>query len=271
VKLPRLRGSIQSQSPSTNAVHSAPTSGNSFIPLGSTAEPVNRGPDSILDEDETVVPRDSRLIQDAQGNLMFIGDCAPLSFLQTVRHMVTTFVDANAFVTQIGHDAMLEQTDVTTVPLHLGADTESLPHARVEAALSAFLAVTSGLLDLGIADDFRAQTNQLSSEQLTRNDVQSAVNLIILAIGMQSSDPELASTYYHRARNTAFGHLTFDTSPLTVQAFLLIAIYMLRSCQPNGAFLYFSLAARASYSIGMHRTEVNARFGERAQRQRERL
>lgn len=103
------------------------------------------------------------------------------------------------------------------------------------------------------------------------DDVNSAIHFLVLAIGLQSVDGGLAHHYFVRARELALLHLTNDTSPSTVKAFLLVSVYMLRGCQTNGAFLYFGLAARASLSVGMHRTEINARFGNRAKMSRERL
>lgn len=199
---------------------------------------------------------------------MFIGDCAPLSFLQSVRHLVTAFVGSDGFASQLGYDALLEQTDIETSEESLAS---LLSQSLVDSAISAYADATCGLLDIGHPKELRQQIKQWTSQEHILDDVFSAVNCLILAIGLQSSNEQLASQYYHRARSIALRRLTFDTSPLTVQAFLLIAVYMLRNCQPNGSFLYFSLAARASYSIGMHRTEVNARLGRYAQRQRERL
>ena len=46
------------------------------------------------DHRDTAVPLEARLLRDAQGKVIFIGDCAPISFLQTVRHLVATEEDA---------------------------------------------------------------------------------------------------------------------------------------------------------------------------------
>ena len=66
-------------------------------------------------------------------------------------------------------------------------------------------------------------------------------------------------------------HLTASMNVSTVQGFALVAVYMLRAFQPNGAYLYFSLAARTAYAIGLHRTEVNASFGEAVRATRDRI
>jgi hypothetical protein len=84
-------------------------------------------------------------------------------------------------------------------------------------------------------------------------------------------DEELAQDYFEYARDKAFTNLSGNLSVSTVQAFTLTTLYMLCSCQINGAFLFFGIAVRAAYSIGIHRTEVNARFGPDVHRQRDRL
>lgn len=48
-------------------------------------------------QEYTVVPLEARLLRDAHGKVIFIGDCAPLSFLQTVRHLIASEVDPDGF------------------------------------------------------------------------------------------------------------------------------------------------------------------------------
>lgn len=48
-------------------------------------------------QEDTAVPLEARLLRDAQGKVIFIGDCAPLSFLQTVRHLIASEVDPDGF------------------------------------------------------------------------------------------------------------------------------------------------------------------------------
>jgi hypothetical protein len=200
---------------------------------------------------------------------MFIGDSAPLSFLQSVRHFIITHVSSDGFAAQSGCDALLEQSD-TFASYDEDIFERLSSSSLIDSATTMFCSVTSAMVDVGSHDELKQQIDDWIMRGRS-NDISSAVNYLIVAIGVQTSDDELATNCYHRARNIALGRLTFDTSPLTVQAFLLIAVYMLRSCQSNGSFMYFGLAARASYSIGMHRAQVNARLGETAQGERERL
>ncbi|KAI8952152.1 hypothetical protein F4801DRAFT_242360 [Xylaria longipes] len=81
----------------------------------------------------------------------------------------------------------------------------------------------------------------------------------------------MATTYFLRGKHLALSALGGNLSVGTVQSFLLTTLYMLRSCQINGAYLFFGIAARAAYAIGLHRTEVNSRFGPAIHTRRDRL
>ena len=222
-----------------------------------------------MDDDETMVPRDSGLLQDSHGTLMFVGDVAPMSHLQSVRHFLTALAGSDGFPSGLSCDSLLEQTNPVT-----GNDTSfswPIASSTVDAAVHAFSDATHGVLDIGGPNQLGQQIKHWMSDHPVAHNVGSAANYLILAIGLQHSDEQLANTYYCKARDITMARLTFDTNPLTVQSLLLIAIYMLRGCQPNGSYIYFGLACRVSYSIGMHRTEVNARYGKDVQAQRERL
>jgi hypothetical protein len=58
------------------------------------------------DHRDTAVPLEARLLRDAQGKVIFIGDCAPISFLQTVRHLIAT--GAEALPLQASRDSFVE-------------------------------------------------------------------------------------------------------------------------------------------------------------------
>jgi hypothetical protein len=69
--------------------------------------------------------------------------------------------------------------------------------------------------------------------------VASAVNYLVLAIGSQSEDEQMATRYFLRGKHLALAALAGNLSLGTVQSFLLTTLYMLRSCQINAAFLFF--------------------------------
>uniref|UniRef100_A0A0B7JQA1 Zn(2)-C6 fungal-type domain-containing protein n=1 Tax=Bionectria ochroleuca TaxID=29856 RepID=A0A0B7JQA1_BIOOC len=196
----------------------------------STTQAVMDGPVDDADGD-TEVPREARLLCDAEGKLIFIGDCAPLSFFQSVRQLVTNRVGPNAFAPE----------------------------------------TSRGLVDL--FDEARLVEDLLlwaNIEQKPHN-LTSILNYLVLAIGRLKHDQQSAQVYFEYARDEAWKSLNGKLGVGTIQAFILITVYMLCSCQINSAFLVFGVAVRAAHSIGVHRTEVNARFGPEIHRQRDRL
>lgn len=228
-------------------------------------------------EDDTEVPREARLLCDAQGKLIFIGDCAPLSFFQSVRQLVTTRVGQHAFAPESSRYSVLENVPAgyssrgrasngSTGPPDVSAAT-----VNIERALASYLASTTSLVDL--FDNSRLLDDVLLWASLDHksDDLASVVNYLVLAIGCLKDNEPLSQEYFEYARGKAYSTLTSNLSVGTIQAFILITVYMLCSCQINGAFLFFGVAARAAYAIGVHRTEVNARFGPDVHRQRDRL
>lgn len=77
------------------------------------------------------------------------------------------------------------------------------------------------------------------SQNQEPQDIASAVNYLVLAIGAQTESQDLAAQYFHYAKTLALLSLDGNLGVGTVQAFALITLYMLRACQINGAFLFF--------------------------------
>ncbi|KAI1460042.1 hypothetical protein F4805DRAFT_13384 [Annulohypoxylon moriforme] len=223
----------------------------------------------ISAEEEADVPREARLLCDARGKLTFVGDCAPLSLYQTVRQIVASRVDPDAFTPQTSRVSMLE--NASSDPLLLGNEKPYVDPADVHELVSIFISVTSGLVDLFDKTQLEDNISVWVSQKEGPKDAASAVNYLILAIGSQSVDEGSAARYFQYAKTLALSCLGGDLGTETVQAFALITLYMLRACQINGAFLFFGIAARAAYSIGLHRTEVNSRFGPELHIRRDRL
>ncbi|KAI7201504.1 putative MFS transporter [Hortaea werneckii] len=220
-------------------------------------------------EEETEVPREARLLRDAQGKLVFIGDCAPLSFYQSVRQLVITRVDSNAFANQTSQLSVLENVGKTTSQGRNGmapyVDTPLVPYN-----VGQYLNATASLVDLFDRDTLVEEIAKWAAGSQRRGPV-SIVNYLILAIGAQETDSSLSQSFFEYAREQALTSLSGDPGISTVQASILITLYMLRSSQMNGAFVFFGLGVRIAYSIGVHRTEVNARFGLEMGSQRDKL
>jgi hypothetical protein len=217
---------------------------------------------------DTVVPLEGRILRDAQGKVIFIGDCAPLSFLQTVRHLISSEIGSETFATQAARASINEiaRPDLSTSqPQPVPTDASQL-----KSLVQDFVAVTSGLADLfdyeELQRDIKAWVQNTAADR--PNDSADAVFFLVIAIGSQEDDTDRADNWFDHARNLLLKHMCNSMNVATVQGFTLVAVYMLRAFQPNGAYLYFSLAARTAYAIGIHRTEVNASFGSAKRRDR---
>lgn len=217
---------------------------------------------------DTAVPLEGRILRDAQGKLIFIGDCAPLSFLQTVKHLITSEVDSGVSV-QAARDPIIEITRPAST------DQQRCPPIdpnQVEMLVEEYIAASSGLVQLFQREDLVPELKHWANDQASSaDDVAAAVFHLVLAIGAQDKFEDKAEAWFKHALNTLLKFMCSSMNVSTVQGFTLVAIFMLRASQPNGAYLYFSLAARASYAIGLHRTEVNASFGEDIKLVRDRI
>lgn len=236
-------------------------------------------------QEDTVVPLEGRILRDAQGKVIFIGDCAPLSFLQTVRHLIASEVDSDAFPAQASRDSMIEVARPASVDR---PQSVSVALHQVQSLGQAYLVATSGLVDLFEHDELLKEMKMWASGlALHSNDAASAVFFLVLAIGAQESHESKADAWFRHARDLLLNHMCSSMNVSTVQGFALVSVFMLRAFQPNGAYLYFcklarnmsvlvsdylpALAARTAYAIGIHRTEVNASFGESIKIMRDRI
>ncbi|KAH7039967.1 uncharacterized protein B0I36DRAFT_357334 [Microdochium trichocladiopsis] len=227
-------------------------------------------------DEEAEVPREARLLCDAQGKLIFIGDCAPLSFFQSVRQLITSRVDENALSPNSSRYSVLENAP-SKQHFFSGGGSSSRGGApdplidAIPAAVSRYFAATAGLVDLFENTDLTQAITSWAKHGSGSSSNTSVVHYLVLAIGHQDTDESPSQDYFEYARSLAFQNLSENLGIGTVQAYVLITLFMLRACQINGAFLFFGIAVRSAYSIGIHRTEVNQRFGPQMQRQRDRL
>lgn len=207
-----------------------------------THDPVNFGPSvsptlSRGDNQDTAVPLEARLLRDAQGKVIFIGDCAPISFLQTVRHLVAS--KADAFPLQASRDSFVEAAPPELV-CDVEHETPPVPSGDVVKFLQEYHIATSGLVDLFERDQLSEDVERWATGASARSgDVAMAVDYLVIAIGIQESDERKAEAWFNQAKRALMGNFVSSMHLGTVQGFVLVAVYMLRAFQPNGAYLYF--------------------------------
>lgn len=192
------------------------------------------------DHRDTAVPLEARLLRDAQGKVIFIGDCAPISFLQTVRHLVAT--EEDMFPVQASRDSFIEAAQ----PVIANNTERATPAAHpsdVDTLLQQYRVATSGLVDLFERDHHADEIRKWAAGMATRSaEGAPAVNYLVLAIGLQESNETKAEAWFNHAKNSLVTNLTASMHLTTVQGFALVAVYLLRAFQPNAAYLYFCKA-----------------------------
>jgi hypothetical protein len=208
--------------------------------------------------EDTVVPLEARLLRDAQGKVIFIGDCAPLSFLQTVRHLIASEVDPDGFPVQVSRvravgignhktgterDRFQDSIIEVARPTSSGRRSEHPPPlvdpGQVHSLVTEYLVVTTGLADLFDRGPLIQNVSSWARHPSSTDAVTSATYYLLLAIGAQERDESKAEAWFRCARDDLLTNMCGSMTVATVQGFTLIALYMLRAFQPNGAYLYF--------------------------------
>lgn len=154
------------------------------------------------------------------------------------------------------------------IPGSLGSYPEPEPELDLSVALAEKYALAvSGVFDFFDLPDLEAAIVPWVADSNRRDRPDTPVIFLALAIGAlgcASDDEEegLAERYFNYGRQQAVIHLMHDPCLSTVIAFSLMSYYMLASCRLNGAFTYLGIAARAAYTLGIHRHETNRAFGD---------
>lgn len=220
-------------------------------------------------EDETEVPREGRIIKDAYGKMVFIGDCAPLSFYQSIRQLITTHVEPSAFAQQNSQPSVLQNSRLRQLP-----QSTEVPPAVSSGNIGKYVKLyhegTAGIIDLFSESSIENALTAWVMSKMTTPSL-STVYYLVLAIGSQPEEDDIAHVYFEYAKGRALSSLGADINIETVQSFILITIFLLRACQTNGAFVFFGIAVRSAFSIGLHRAEANALFGDGVGKQRDRI
>ena len=206
---------------------------------GGVAQPEPQVSPSVSRNDpneDTVVPLEGRILRDAQGKVIFIGDCAPLSFLQTVRYLIASEVDPEGFPLQAVRDSLIEVAPLEPVKQQ---QSLSVTPDKAQSLVEEYAVATSGLVELFQHDELVREIRTWATITSRSESAAVAVFYLVLAIGAQESNEEQAEAWFTHARKLLLLHMTSCMNVSTVQGFTLMAIFMLRAFQPNGAYLYF--------------------------------
>ncbi|GKU10692.1 unnamed protein product, partial [Fusarium langsethiae] len=105
------------------------------------------------------------------------------------------------------------------------------------------------------------------------SDPASSVYFLVFAIGAQTGPEDKddqAEIFFNYARYLTVETLIEEPGIVTIQALVLIAMYLLGASRRNAAFMYLGMGVRAAYAIGLHH-DISSLFSSTKGRAREQL
>ncbi|KAL4993064.1 hypothetical protein BDV10DRAFT_33771 [Aspergillus recurvatus] len=198
----------------------------------------------------------SRMLRNRQGERVYIGRAASLSFLQLLRDTVTQHIGPSQFSHNVTKEDMLETDTPDDIPASFQNDVDQ---QEEQAYLRVYHIATSGFINVLSDSEARQmlETTPLTNE--TPNKKMAALRDIMIAIGAQSSKNDISPAimrverfFFKRAQQCAFAGMLENPSVDLIRLFVLLSFYMLGACRRNAAFMYLGVAARAAAALGLH-------------------
>ncbi|CAG8038773.1 unnamed protein product [Penicillium olsonii] len=193
-----------------------------------------------------------RMLRNLQGDRVYVGKAASLSFLQLLRDTVTQHIGPSQF-SQRSED-MLE-TEAHHDLLNFSIERCNVDEKR--HFIQSYEAATSGFLNLACKDNILTSSSSSGDPKSDREKTRTAIVDLMVAIGAQTqaNNPETLQAerfYAARGQQRAFANFLEDPSMDVVRIFILLSFYMLGACRRNAAFMYLGVASRAAVALGLH-------------------
>ncbi|KAL5338271.1 hypothetical protein BJX70DRAFT_367136 [Aspergillus crustosus] len=199
----------------------------------------------------------SRMLRNRQGERVYIGRAASLSFLQLLRDTVTQHIGPSQFSHNVKSEDMLETDTPDDMPLSFENDIDV---SEEQAYIRSYYIATSGFINVLSDIEARQLLGTTTPASETSNKTTVALRDIMIAIGAQSSKTDLVVIrverfFFKRAQQCAFAGMLENPSLDLIRLFVLMSFYMLGACRRNAAFMYLGVAARAAAALGLHLTD----------------
>ncbi|CAF9927960.1 MAG: hypothetical protein ALECFALPRED_003918 [Alectoria fallacina] len=230
----------------------------------------------------------TRMLEDGTGRLVYMGDASTLSFLQLLRMIVETTVGPSPFTMDP------ERHKIKEIPFSLPSDTELthlLPDRQTALILvDSFFVNTHALVEVFDEKEFLKKMDRCYSDPLTVDHIFLCHLNLVFAIGLSFATPEPGSLeaeiidtlranhpdqseiFFLHAKGINNPIIGFEDADLwSIQALLLMALYMLMKSRRNPAFAYIGMAVRTAYTLGLHREETLVVFPAEQQSARRNL
>ncbi|RKU40062.1 hypothetical protein DL546_000525 [Coniochaeta pulveracea] len=225
-------------------------------------------------DEEAEVYSMNRMLKDPAGRSLYVGESATLSYLQLIRRCVQLAAGTSPFTDDPASHQLLEVRVAlppdTRLPHHLLPPSET---GRVLA--DAFFTNTMGLIDVFDKKWFEGSMETCYTDPLRVDTCTICLLYLVFAIGLVLANPapnteeatiidrmrsdtstEWAEMFYRSAKLLGDPVSGFEDSDLwSIQALILMSVYMLTISKRNAAYAYYGMAIRSAFSLGIHRKE----------------
>ncbi|CAJ2509835.1 Uu.00g057350.m01.CDS01 [Anthostomella pinea] len=227
--------------------------------------------------DEAEIYDSQRMLQDSTGRLLYVGDSASLSYLQWIRMIVEEISGKSPFTVDPLRHKILENT--ISLPREI-RPTGVLPDQRTANVLiSSFFTNTAGFVEIFNRQAFLVSIDECYKDPLSVPPSLLCLLYLVFAIGLvmaapfPGSDEEAiidklrsdtdirAELFFRNAKSLADPVSGFEDADFwSVQALLLMSLYMLAISKRNAAYAYYGMAVRSAFALGLHRHESGVIF-----------
>lgn len=239
--------------------------------------------------EEAVVYTQARMLQDPTGRLLYVGDAGTLSFLQLLRMMVENVIGPSTFTNDPRRHKITESQ--FSLPLSGNKHTQLLPDKRTAHVLiESFFTNTHGFLQIFDKVTFLNAIEACYLDPLSAEPSWICLLNLVFAIGLILACP-LANTQdatiierlrresWDRSEIFYFNAKSYhdpmtgieDADFWSIQALLLMSVYMLCKSKRNSSFALLGMAVRSAYALGLHREETMIIFNQEEQAARRNL
>ncbi|KAI0166416.1 hypothetical protein GGR57DRAFT_25411 [Xylariaceae sp. FL1272] len=241
---------------------------------------------AAVDEADAFPPE--RMLQDSTGRLLYIGDSASLTYLQWIRMIVESISGPSDFTKDPRRHMIMENR--ISLPSEL-RPTGVLPDQRTAAILiSSFFTNTAGLVELFDQANFLKVVEETYRDPLTANPSLLCLMFLVFAVGLvmaapfpgsdeaaiidrlRSESTSRAEVFFRNAKSLADPVSGFEDADFwSVQALLLMSLYMLAVSKRNASYAYYGMAVRSAFALGLHRDESMIIFTQEERDMRKKL
>ncbi|KAF2668195.1 hypothetical protein BT63DRAFT_270332 [Microthyrium microscopicum] len=223
-------------------------------------------------EGEALVYSQSRMLEDSNNRLLYIGDSATLAFIGLLRNSIEPLVPGCDFVSDPRRHMITEPqlTVIGKTPLNNMFPTQS----TAKLLTRYFFLHTAGMVTVFDQEQFYNLLERTYSDPLAAESENLCLINLVFAIGfmlatpepgseeaeviegLKNSNPDRGEIFYINAKSQCDPQTGLEDADFwSCQALLLMTIFMMTKGKRNTAFVLLGMAIRSAYALGLHREE----------------